>query len=124
MNCKKPTLIVDKKRCKKNIEKMVSKAKKNNLIFRPHFKTHQSSKIAELFKEYGINKCTVSSVEMAEYFAENGWKDITIAFPFNILEINEINKLLIRRQYICFLLSSIFNLWMLKITLNSLLIFY
>ena len=30
---------------------------------------------------------------MAEYFAENGWNDITIAFPFNLLEIDKINEL-------------------------------
>jgi D-serine deaminase-like pyridoxal phosphate-dependent protein len=30
---------------------------------------------------------------MAQYFASHGWKDITIAFPVNLLEIMEINKL-------------------------------
>ena len=41
----------------------------------------------------GIEKGTVSSVSMAMYFEKNGWKDITIAIPVNILEIDEINKL-------------------------------
>ena len=36
---------------------------------------------------------TVSSVEMAQYFAERGWSDISIAFPVNILEIDSINQL-------------------------------
>ena len=61
--------------------------------FRPHFKTHQSAKIGEWFRSYGIKAITVSSVKMAKYFASNGWDDITIAFPLNILEINEIDKL-------------------------------
>jgi D-serine deaminase-like pyridoxal phosphate-dependent protein len=30
---------------------------------------------------------------MAQYFAQNGWNDITIAFPVNILEIDAINAL-------------------------------
>ena len=30
---------------------------------------------------------------MAKYFASHGWNDITLAFPVNILEINEINQL-------------------------------
>jgi len=30
---------------------------------------------------------------MAEYFAKNGWNDITIAFPVNIREIDQINNL-------------------------------
>ena len=72
---------------------MTQKAKAHNLIFRPHFKTHQSAEIGKWFKEEGVNKITVSSVQMAEYFAESGWNDILIAFPVNILEIEQINRL-------------------------------
>ena len=35
----------------------------------------------------------MSSLKMAEYFAEAGWKDITVAFPVNILEIERIRRL-------------------------------
>ena len=89
----RPTLILDKQKCLKNIEMMSGKAWKHNLKFRPHFKTHQSAEIGDWFREYGVNCITVSSVKMAEYFADNGWNDITIAFPLNILEMEEINKL-------------------------------
>ncbi len=89
----RPTLVLDKKVCLQNIERMVKKAAENNLRFRPHFKTHQSAKIGEWFKQFGVDAITVSSVKMAEYFATNGWKDITIAFPVNILEIKNINRL-------------------------------
>ena len=89
---KKPTLLLDEEKCIKNIRNMFLKAQKNNLSFRPHFKTHQSLKIGQLFKDVGVNKITVSSVEMAKYFSSE-WDDITIAFPVNILEIDEINNL-------------------------------
>jgi len=89
----RPTLVVDKKVCLQNIERMAKKAANLNLRFRPHFKTHQSAKIGEWFRLYGIEAITVSSVQMAEYFAANGWKDITVAFPVNILEIDNINRL-------------------------------
>lgn len=89
----RPTLVLDKAVCIRNIEKMAKKAKELNIRFRPHFKTHQSAKIGEWFRPYGVEAITVSSVQMAEYFAANGWKDITIAFPLNILEINNINRL-------------------------------
>jgi D-serine deaminase-like pyridoxal phosphate-dependent protein len=89
----RPTLILDKQKCLKNIEMMVSKARKHNLKFRPHFKTHQSAEIGNWFKGFRVNCITVSSVKMAAYFADNGWNDITIAFPLNILEMEEINKL-------------------------------
>lgn len=90
---KEPTLLVDKQKCIANIKMMKAKADKANLIFRPHFKTHQSASVGEWFREEGVDKITVSSVKMAKYFADHGWKDITIAFPANILEIDDINSL-------------------------------
>lgn len=92
MQITKPTLLLDEKKCRDNIQTMSSKAKKHNLIFRPHFKTHQSLEIGRWFKEAGTTKITVSSIEMAEYFSKE-WDDITIAFPVNIPEVNSINKL-------------------------------
>lgn len=89
----RPTLLVDKEICLQNIEKMRKKSAKYNMRFRPHFKTHQSAKIGEWFKLFGVEAITVSSVQMAEYFANNGWKDITIAFSLNLLEIENINRL-------------------------------
>lgn len=89
----RPTLVVDKEICLRNIEKMAKKAADHKLRFRPHFKTHQAAKIGEWFRLFGVDSITVSSVRMAEYFASNGWKDITLAFPVNILEIENINRL-------------------------------
>lgn len=88
-----PTLILDEQICRNNIERMALKAKANQAIFRPHFKTHQSIEVGSWFRDYGVSEIAVSSVQMAEYFAKDGWKDITIAFPLNVLEINSINKL-------------------------------
>ena len=88
----KPTLILDKKKCITNINTMLSKSKRYNLEFRPHFKTHQSLEIGSWYKDIGVKMITVSSVSMAEYFSTQ-WNDITIAFPTNILEIDPINKL-------------------------------
>lgn len=93
MNILKPTLLIDEAKAKANIKRMVEKAKANNLTFRPHFKTHQSNEIGEWFKEQGVSSITVSSLEMAEYFAKAGWKEITVAFPCNILQIELINNL-------------------------------
>ncbi|MBN2017277.1 MAG: alanine racemase [Candidatus Cloacimonetes bacterium] len=88
----KPTLLLDEDTCRKNIRKMYDKAQRNNVIFRPHFKTHQSLEIGNWFREIGVDKITVSSLEMAQYFSEE-WSDITVAFPVNILEIDTINAL-------------------------------
>jgi D-serine deaminase-like pyridoxal phosphate-dependent protein len=90
----RPTLLLNEKQCKANIRKMVDKAKRLNVELVPHFKTHQSSEIGEWFRSAGVEAITVSSVKMAEFFAKEGWENITIAFPFNVLEIPVINQLL------------------------------
>ncbi len=88
-----PTLLLDEQKVRNNIQKMAAKAKESKCIFRPHFKTPQSHTIGEWFKEYGVNKITVSSIKMAYYFAVAGWQDITIAIPVNVRAIHEINAL-------------------------------
>ncbi len=89
---KKPTLLLDEKKCRENIKTMFIKAQNNRVDFRPHFKTHQSLEIGRWFKELGVDKITVSSLEMADYFSAE-WNNITVAFPVNILEIETINRL-------------------------------
>jgi D-serine deaminase-like pyridoxal phosphate-dependent protein len=63
------------------------------LKFRPHFKTHQSKQIGRWFRDEGVDEITGSSVSMARYFNEDGWNDITIAFPLNLREADEITEL-------------------------------
>ena len=93
MNITKPTIIVDEKRMRRNIEKMSQKARNSGVRFRPHFKSHQSAEIGEIFREYGITAITTSSLDMAAYFAQHGWDDITVAVSVNIRQIETINKL-------------------------------
>jgi D-serine deaminase-like pyridoxal phosphate-dependent protein len=88
-----PTLIIDQVRCLANISRMAKKAADYSLVFRPHFKTHQSLAVASWFRDFGVDKITVSSVSMAGDFIGGGWKDITIAFPFNPREAERINQL-------------------------------
>ena len=89
----KPILLLDEKRCRNNIKRMADKAKAAGCEFRPHFKTHQSATIGEWFREHEIKGITVSSISMAEYFCNNGWDDITIAFPFYLSQINALKVL-------------------------------
>jgi D-serine deaminase-like pyridoxal phosphate-dependent protein len=93
MDIVRPTLILNKTVCLRNIELMLNKAERHRLKFRPHFKSHQSIEIGRWFKSLGVSCITVSSVQMAEYFASDGWNDITIAFPFNQLELKQLNQL-------------------------------
>ena len=93
MKITKPTLLVNEEISRRNIAKMTQKAAASDVIFAPHFKTHQSQAIGQWFKDEGVKAITVSSIDMAMYFAKAGWHDITIAFPINLLEINLLREL-------------------------------
>jgi len=88
-----PKLLLDKEKCLRNMEKMARKASRNSLSFRPHCKTHQSAEIANWFRDFDIRALTVSSFPMARYFAEAGWKDILVAFPFQPGEMEKLISL-------------------------------
>lgn len=106
MKIAKPTLLVNETIARDNIMRMAYKAHRNKLQLRPHFKTHQSADIGQWFIDAGIEQATVSSVDMARYFAGAGWKDITIAFPYNPLEWEEIEALAQRIHLNVLIVSS------------------
>ena len=89
----RPTLLVDRTRVERNILRMSEKARRSGVRLRPHFKTHQSAGIGSWFRSYGVDAIAVSSLQMAEYFAQHGWRDILVAFPFNPREIDAVNRL-------------------------------
>jgi D-serine deaminase-like pyridoxal phosphate-dependent protein len=89
----KPTLILNPITARRNLHTMAQKAQQSGVQFRPHFKTHQSSQIGEWFRAEGVQSITVSSVDMAVYFASCGWQDILIAFTANRRELAAINTL-------------------------------
>ncbi len=88
-----PALLISESISRQNIRHMAKKMRMHGLLFRPHFKTHQSLNTARWFKDEGITAITVSSVKMARMFAAAGWEDITIAFPLNVHETEAINSL-------------------------------
>ncbi len=89
----RPTLVVNEAICRENISRMAGKAKSSGVVFRPHFKTHQSLEVASWFRDYGVDRITVSSAEMAVKFARAGWDDITLAFPVNARELDLLDTL-------------------------------
>jgi D-serine deaminase-like pyridoxal phosphate-dependent protein len=89
----RPTLLVDRRKVERNIERMARRAGEQGVSLRPHFKTHQSAEVGEWFRPYGVTGITVSSVDMAVGFAEAGWRDIVIAFPVNLRQMGTINQL-------------------------------
>jgi D-serine deaminase-like pyridoxal phosphate-dependent protein len=113
-----PTLLLDEVQAKYNIRMQIGRCKEHGISFRPHFKTHQSKEVANWYRELGVDKIAVSSIQMAAYFAEDGWKDIAIAFPVNVLEIETINRLAASTQ-LTLLISDLSVLDTLERKLNS-----
>ena len=89
----RPTLILDRARVQRNITRMIGRAEAGGVRLRPHFKTHQATAIGGWFRAQGVSGIAVSSLEMAAYFAADGWEDITVAFPVNLRERDQINAL-------------------------------
>jgi len=88
-----PTLLIDEKITRANLQRMAEKAKKHGKKLVPHWKTAQSHEIGNWAKEYGITEVTASSIKLAEYLCGQGWENIHIAFPFNLREISRLNQL-------------------------------
>jgi D-serine deaminase-like pyridoxal phosphate-dependent protein len=89
----RPVFLIDKAKVLRNVDRMAKKARASGVVLRPHFKTHQSADLAKWIREFGIDRITVSSVDMAEYFGRHGWNNITVAVPVNIHQIPQINSL-------------------------------
>lgn len=89
---KSPVLAINSVIAAQNIKMMKNKTS-SQCIFRPHFKTHDNKLTASIYRECGITKITVSSLEMATYFRKIGFRDITIALPVNIREHKKLRHL-------------------------------
>lgn len=89
----KPHLAIDLNKVAANIARMAQRMQAHGVSFRPHFKTHQCAAVGELFRGHGVNAITVSSLDMAGYFADHGWQDITLAVPVNPGQLSAINAL-------------------------------
>lgn len=88
-----PTLLVNEKITRANLEKMAAKAERSGKKLVPHWKTAQSRTIGNWARDYGIREVTASSISLAAYLCGQGWDSIHIAFPFNIREIPQLNRL-------------------------------
>jgi D-serine deaminase-like pyridoxal phosphate-dependent protein len=76
-----PALILDKDTLLRNIQMMAKKAYNNGVNLRPHVKTHKCLEIANLQREYGATGITVATLGGATAFIENGFSDVTLAYP-------------------------------------------
>ncbi|MBE2188352.1 MAG: alanine racemase [Candidatus Kapabacteria bacterium] len=114
----RPFIAIDRNKMMKNLEMMHRKAISSGCKFVPHLKTHHSASLLSYYYELGITEFTVSSVQMAEYFVDNGVQKLTIAFPSDVSKIENLNQMASKAEISIFidsveavqiLADSIFN---------------
>lgn len=75
-----PAVIIDLEKVEKNLIKFQNYATENNIIFRPHIKTHKIPRLARLQQEFGARGICCATLGEAELMASNGIDDIFIAY--------------------------------------------
>lgn len=88
-----PTFKIYKDKVLSNLRHMILKSKAHGAELHPHYKTHQSEEVGFWAKGEGIRSISVSSLSMAEKFRDQDYKEITVAFPLNRRQIDDINRL-------------------------------
>jgi D-serine deaminase-like pyridoxal phosphate-dependent protein len=76
-----PCLLLDLDRLDRNIERMAALASSAGVGLRPHAKTHKLVEVAERQLAAGSAGLTVAKLGEAELFADNGIRDLFIAYP-------------------------------------------
>jgi D-serine deaminase-like pyridoxal phosphate-dependent protein len=76
-----PALIVNIDAMRHNIADMANFAAERNIRLRPHAKTHKTPAVGKMQLEAGAAGITVAKLGEAEVFADEGFKDILIAYP-------------------------------------------
>jgi D-serine deaminase-like pyridoxal phosphate-dependent protein len=74
-----PALLLDEARMDRNIERMREQVRRLGVSFRPHVKTHKCIEVARRMMESPDGPITVSTLKEADYFADQGVKDILYA---------------------------------------------
>lgn len=74
-----PCLVLDRGKLAKNIKRLADCAKRHGVTLRPHMKTAKSIDVARIVLAGQNGGIAVSTLKEAQYFAENGIKDIQYA---------------------------------------------
>lgn len=76
-----PSLIVDRARVARNVDRMGARIAALGARLRPHVKTHKAIEVGRMQAKAGMHGITVSTLAEARAFAANGFDDITYAVP-------------------------------------------
>ena len=74
-----PSLLLDRRRLERNIQRLADHARKLGVVLRPHMKTAKSIDVTRHVFPGEPGPITVSTIAEADYFAGHGFRDITYA---------------------------------------------
>jgi D-serine deaminase-like pyridoxal phosphate-dependent protein len=88
-----PSLLLDRGKLERNINRLADHARKLGVVLRPHMKTAKSIDVARQVFPTEPGPITVSTIAEAEYFASHGYRDMTYAVglsPASALRASEL----------------------------------
>jgi D-serine deaminase-like pyridoxal phosphate-dependent protein len=88
-----PALLLDLDVLERNLSRMADRCARMGVALRPHIKTHKCLEIAERQRDLGARGITVSTLHEARVFAEQGFDDVTWAFPVQLTRLDEVREL-------------------------------
>jgi D-serine deaminase-like pyridoxal phosphate-dependent protein len=89
-----PSVLVDKARLERNIERMQAAATARGVALRPHAKTHKSPELARIQIARGAVGVCCAKLGEAEVFAAAGIADIRIPYPLHPANADRVLRLL------------------------------
>lgn len=102
-----PTFIVDLNKTKENALFMINKAKKFNVVLRPHVKTHKTIEIAQFQTENESKPITVSTIAELLFYSKAGFENILLAIPITLEKLVYIEKSITSLDSIFFITDSL-----------------
>ena len=87
-----PTLLIDERRARHNLQRMADRAQRHGLELAPHAKTYRDTRLNAWLKDFGIKEISVTGVEMARTQVQD-WEGLTIAMPAQARQWAAFNEL-------------------------------
>src|SRR6476661_3534429 len=101
-----PAFLVDAARVRANCDRMRQKALTSGVAFRPHVKTHKTVEIGRMQHGGNAGPITVSTLAEAEFFADDGFRDITYGVPIAPAKLERAARLASRIERLHVLVDS------------------
>jgi len=91
-----PCLVLDEAILKRNLHLMSERMHRHGVSLRPHLKTAKSADVGRLAVDGEAGGITVSTVAEAAYFAQRGFRDITLAVGITPEKLHRVSVLISR----------------------------